>query len=53
MKFQKGEKVIVNGSDGIVLNQYTNATYEVRLFDGYCIIGVICVDERDILKVEE
>lgn len=48
-KFKPGDRVIVNGNEGaVIIQEYTEGMYNVRLWDDSRHIGDICVDAHDI-----
>lgn len=46
--FKERDRVIVNGQDGRILQEYSKGMYEVRLFDGCHVVGDVCVSTNDI-----
>ena len=51
-KYQRNDKVFVNGSEAIVLDQYSEGMYNVRLFSGTRHVGDACVPTEDIIPRE-
>lgn len=50
--FKRGDKVECNGNkDAIVQSHYYENMYVVRLFDGYRVIGTVCVPASDLKLV--
>jgi preprotein translocase subunit YajC len=48
--FKVGDKVICNGNQqGMIIAQYSEDTFEVRLRDGNRIVGVVAASRGDLL----
>lgn len=47
--WKPGDKVVCNGNhEAVVLRHYSGNMYEVRLRQGFRIVGEVCVDGNDL-----